>query len=191
MDEELLRKIRQAGCSILSIGIETGSQRLMDLIDKKLTLSQVEKAVRLIKRAGIRPRASVILGFPTETRAESLETIKFVCRLPLEQAKFSLATPFPGTKLWDIAVKEGRVDPETVDWRRLSLVSGYAEGDPPYYPEGRDPNELKRLQRMANFRFFFRPRIILGYLKRIKSPADIPHFVRGFLNLAGTGLSRK
>jgi len=173
LDEELLGRMKKAGCSILSLGLESGNQRLLDLIGKKITLDQTRQAVGMISRSGIKSRASVILGLPTETRQESLNSIRFAYSLPLDQVRFSVATPFPGTKLWDIAVQEGRIDPGNVNWLDLSLMGGYAGHELPYYPLGRSSGEIKALQRRANLMFYLRPRVIFGFLGRIRSFSDI------------------
>ena len=152
------------------------------MINKKITLEQTRKIVELIHRVGIKSRASFILGLPSETRAESQETIRFAYSLPLDQVRFSLATPFPGTELWDIAVKEGRIDPEDIDWTKLSLMGGYTDFLPLYYPEGRSAEEMKQLQRKANLHFFLRPKIIWGYIMRIKSLDDLKSIMKGFLH---------
>jgi len=182
LDEGLVLKMKQAGCSILSIGLESGNQRLLDLIEKGITIQQIKKAVGIISKSGIKSRASIILGLPTETKEESMKTIKFAYSLPIDQVRFSIATPFPGTKLWDIAVKEGKIDPDNIDWTRLSLMGGYAKHDPLYYPENRLPGEIKRLQRMANFFFFMRPSIIFGFLRRIRTFGDLKSLIRGFFH---------
>lgn len=190
LDEELLMKMRQAGCSIISLGLESGNQRLLDLVNKGVTISRIEDTVRLIKKSGIKSRASFILGLPTETREESLNTIKFAYSLPIDQIRVALATPFPGTKLWDIAVKEGKIDPDNIDWTRLSLMGGYAEYDPPYYPEGRSGSEIKKLQRRANLFFFFRPRIMLGFLGRVRSFSDLKHLANGVIHFVKASVRR-
>jgi radical SAM superfamily enzyme YgiQ (UPF0313 family) len=190
LDEEILTAMKRAGCAILSMGLESGSQRLLDLIRKNITLEQTRKTVALIRKVGIKSRASFILGLPTETRAESQQTIRFAYSLPLDQVRFSIATPFPGTELWDIAVQEGKVDPATIDWTKLSLMGGYADFLPLYYPEGRSAMELKKLQRRANLFFYLRPRIIAGYLGRIKSPGDFLSICKGFYHLLRATLAR-
>jgi len=182
LDEELLGKMKQAGCAIFSMGLESGSQRLLDLIGKGITLDQTRKAVGLIHKAGIYSRASLILGLPTETREESERTIKFAYSLPIDQVRFSIATPFPGTKLWEIAVKEGKIDPTNIDWTRLSLMAGYADYDPLYYPQGRTAAEIKALQRRANLFFFLRPRIVMGFLGRVRSFGDLARLVKGLIH---------
>jgi radical SAM superfamily enzyme YgiQ (UPF0313 family) len=153
------------------------------MIKKNITLEQTRKTLEIIHKVGIKSRASFILGLPTETRAESRQTVRFAYSLPLDQVRFSIATPFPGTELWDIAVKEGRIDPENIDWTKLSLMGGYTDFLPLYYPEGRSASEMKLLQKRANLFFFLRPRIIWGYLTRIKTLDDLVNIMKGFLHL--------
>jgi anaerobic magnesium-protoporphyrin IX monomethyl ester cyclase len=183
LDEEVLSAMKRAGCTIISLGLESGNQRLLDLIKKNITLEQTRRTVELIHKVGIKSRASFILGLPTETREESLKTIEFAYSLPLDQVRFSIATPFPGTELWDIAVHEGRIDPEAIDWTKLSLMGGYADFLPLYYPAGRSAEELKKLQKRANLFFFLRPRIIWGYINRIKSADDLLSIGSGLFHL--------
>jgi anaerobic magnesium-protoporphyrin IX monomethyl ester cyclase len=190
LDEEILMAMKKAGCSIISLGLESGNQRLLDMIKKKITLEQTRKIVELIHQVGIKSRASFILGLPSETRSESQETIKFAYSLPLDQVRFSLATPFPGTELWDIAIKEGRIDPENIDWTKLSLMGGYTDFLPLYYPEGRSAEEMKRLQKKANLFFYLRAKIVWGYLMRIKKPDDLVSIVKGFLHFMKASFTR-
>jgi radical SAM superfamily enzyme YgiQ (UPF0313 family) len=191
LDEEVLSAMKKAGCEIVSLGLESGNQRLLDMIKKNITLEQTKKTLELIRKAGIKSRASFILGLPTETRAESRQTIRFAYSLPLDQVRFSIATPFPGTELWDIAIKEGRIDPENIDWTKLSLMGGYTDFLPLYYPEGRSAVEMKQLQKRANLLFFLRPRIIWGYINRIKSPGDFVNIFKGFYHLVKATLGSR
>jgi hypothetical protein len=66
----------------------------------------------------------------------------------------------------------------------LSQMAGYRSDRLVYVPKGRGEEELKRLQRWANFGFFFRPRVLFEYLKRVRSPKDILEYSRGALELA-------
>ena len=177
VDREILQNLADAGCYLVSFGIESAVPRLLDTVEKGARPEQAEAAVRWAKEAGLKVRATFILGLPGETREESLETIAFAKRLPLDQVRFALATPYPGTKLWEIALEEGslRVD----DWIELSSMGGYREGDIVYVPEGRDSEELKKLQRMANFSFYFRPRIMMGFARRMRSLDEFREYARG------------
>lgn len=175
VDQELLSLMAQANCKIISYGLESGNQRLLDFIEKGITLEQIREVVNMTRKAGIDIRASFILGLPTETRKESLRTIKFAKELGIDQVRFALATPFPGTKLWDIAQSERGLD--ITDWRRFSLMAGYSKGLPCYAPKGREPRELAKLQRHANLMFFLAPRVIRVYLRRMTN-------LRSFLDIS-------
>lgn len=165
VDKPLLEKMREAGCSAISFGIETASQRLLDILKKRTSPEINERAVRMAKKAGIsNVRATFILGIPTETREESLATIKYAKKLPLDSAKFSIATPYPGTELYRIALSEG-MDIQK-DWSKLHQGVGFSEYNPVWIPKGRDPKELKKLQRRANLGFYLSPRRIF-YIPRI------------------------
>ena len=163
VDEPFLRKIKEAGCRSVSFGIETASERLLELINKKTSIDKIVKAVHMARDAGLMVRGSFILGLPTETREDSLATIKFAKSLPLDAAKFSIATPFPGTVFYEMAIKEGFNI--SGDWSQLSTVAGLGENEPIYIPKGRTAQELKKLQRRAHLEFYMRPRHILAILR--------------------------
>ena len=179
VDEELLVLMKKAGCTIISYGIETGVQRLLDFIEKGISLEQIRETVRITKKVGFSIRATMILGLPTETREESLRTIKFAKELKIDQVRFALATPFPGTRLYDIATEEGGITSN--DWTAFSLMSGYTGKKPIYVPKGRDGKELAQLQRRANLYFYLRPRVILMYLRRINSFKALHEIIFGAL----------
>lgn len=190
VDEETLQLMYDAGCRIISYGLESGSQRLLDLINKNITIENAKKISKLTSKIGISVRVSLILGLPTETREESLQTIEYAKTVGADQVRFAIATPFPGTKLWEIAVKEGAIDPDNVDWLRFSLMSGYSKGLPVYAPVGRSPLELAELQRRANFNFYFRPKTILLFAKRINSFAALKEMIAGAFTLIATMFSK-
>jgi len=154
VDKELVKKMEEAGCKILSFGIESGVQRILDTISKRTTLKQIRKAIKLTRKMGLEPRGSFILGLPGESFFDSLKTIFFSLTLPLSQSKFGLATPYPGTKLWDIALAEGQVKDKCEDWNRFTQMAAYTKYNPPYIPKGRKFWELKMLQKFANMILF-------------------------------------
>ncbi len=177
VDGEILHAMKKAGCYLVSFGIESAVGRLLDTIEKDAEVGQAETAVRLAKEAGLVVRATFILGLPGETVEDSKSTIQFSRSLPLDQVRFALATPYPGTRLWEIAAGEGSVDID--DWMQLSSMAGYRGEELFYVPEGRDSEELKRLQRQANFGFYFRPRVMAGFVGRIRSFGELGEYARG------------
>ena len=189
VDRELLTYMKEAGCKIVSFGIESGVQRILDKISKRVTLAQIEKAVKLVNKVGLEPRGSFILGLPTETLRESLQTIFFSLRLPLKQAKFGLATPYPGTELWNIALAEGQVKDVGEDWNRFTQMAAYTKFSPSYIPRGRKASELIFLQRFANMVFYFKPSVIIMFLRRIKNFNDFKYFFKSVLKFFNGSLS--
>jgi radical SAM superfamily enzyme YgiQ (UPF0313 family)/ubiquinone/menaquinone biosynthesis C-methylase UbiE len=160
VDREILKKMKEAGCVNISFGIETASQRLLDLIQKNEKVEDNIKAVQLASEVGIKTRGAFILGLPTETREESMETIRLAKRLPLDEVKFSLATPYPGTELYNIAKQRGYS--LEGKWDFLNTTVGLGGYEPVYCPAGRTPAELKALQRRAHLEFYLRPHIIVN-----------------------------
>lgn len=103
MDEELLDKLAAAGTQFMSYAVETGSPRLQRLIRKNLDLARVDQAIRYSASLGIVTRGFFMLGFPTETEEEVLQTIEFAKRSALCGATFFTVVYFPGTELYQLA----------------------------------------------------------------------------------------
>lgn len=101
MTPRLLRRLRASGCSMLSYGLESGSQRIVDAMDKRFRLEDAEKVIRATKEAGIKARAYLQCGFPGETEADFLETLRLVERNApwLDQVSISFAEIYKGSQL--------------------------------------------------------------------------------------------
>jgi radical SAM superfamily enzyme YgiQ (UPF0313 family) len=153
VDEEMLALMKEAGCLRIFFGLETHSQKLLDQLNKKMKIEQNEKAVKLAQKIGLEVRGSFILGIPGETKEETIKTIKYAKSLKLTEAKFALATPYPGTELFKIAQAEG-VEIKEKDWEKLSTVIGFSKYQPLYVPQGRTKKELVKLQRRAYLEFY-------------------------------------
>jgi radical SAM superfamily enzyme YgiQ (UPF0313 family) len=176
VDLELLKTMKKAGFALVSFGVETGVPRLMEMIQKGETMAQIAQAVDFSHQAGLKVRGTLILGLPTETIEDSKTTIQWAKDLKLDFAKFSLATPYPGTVLFDLAIKQGMV---VNDWSHFSSMSGFADYDPVYVPEGRNGQELAQLQKTAMRQFYMRPRQIVSLLKNITSFKDVKMYYYG------------
>lgn len=190
IDEEMLGLMRQAGCRMLSFGIESGVDRLLTSIRKNVTIKQVKNAVKMVNKAGIDARGSFILGLPGETFSDSIRTIMFGLSLPLQRLKFGLATPFPGTELWDIAVREGKIK-ENEDWDRFSLMAGYTKHEAPYVPQGRTSKQLRTLQLIGNFLFFIKPGTVISIVRYYASFGDFKGLLFSFKEFLKATFLRK
>lgn len=98
---DILLALKDAGCNEISFGIESGSQRILDLIDKGTTLKQIKRAVELTKKAGIRAIVYFMIGHPTETLSDVNDSISLIDELDADRTLLNLVTTLPGTKLVD------------------------------------------------------------------------------------------
>jgi len=101
VNPELLDKMYQSGCREIHYGIESGNEEVLKKTAKHIDLSRVRDAVTWTEEAGIRAKGYFILGLPGDTEETIEETIEFASSLDLTEAMFSIATPFPGTQLWN------------------------------------------------------------------------------------------
>jgi radical SAM superfamily enzyme YgiQ (UPF0313 family) len=97
---EALKMMRAAGCFNIHLGIESGTDRILGLMKKKLDTALIKKSVATIKEAGLSCTASFMLGYPDETKEEILETIDFAKSLDLNNCQFFITQPEPGTELY-------------------------------------------------------------------------------------------
>ena len=106
LDEDLLNKMKKSGCYLLFIGVESGSQYVLDkLINKKLSLKKVERINKLIQKVGIERIAFFVIGTPGETKENIKESIRFMIKLDLDDIFLSIVSPYPGSRLYKESIK--------------------------------------------------------------------------------------
>ncbi len=108
IDEKTARVMKSAGFWLISLGIESGNQDILDMAKKGTNLKQIRKSVRVIRNAGILILGHFILGLPGETEKTLRATLNFSKELPLDFAMFYIATPFPGSELYKLHDKKER-----------------------------------------------------------------------------------
>jgi len=108
-DEELFKKMRRAGVKSLEFGIESGSQEVLDYYNKKITLKQVEKSVKLSKKIGFFTVGNFIMGSPIETEKHVNDTVSFAKKLNLDFAFFYGFSFLKGSEIWEDAFKQGKI----------------------------------------------------------------------------------
>ncbi|MCM8761094.1 MAG: B12-binding domain-containing radical SAM protein [Candidatus Omnitrophica bacterium] len=164
---EMLERLKACNFISMAFGVETGSERLMKVIDKKELVEDNIKAIKMCHEMGILTDASLIFGLPTETRKERYDTLKLMCDLPLDGARFNIAIPYPGTKLYRIAKEENSLHIHE-NWTNC-CNQYYLQGDDlPYVPEGTRGVDLIFDTIFANIAFYLRPKIL--YKTLFKSP---------------------
>lgn len=118
MEGELIDKMAAAGTKFISYAIETASQRLQSLIRKNLNLEKVFNAIEYTGKRGIVTRGFFMLGFPTETEDEAIQTIEFSKASSLSGATFFTVVYFPGTELYKLAQSLGYFQGESYEVQR-------------------------------------------------------------------------
>jgi anaerobic magnesium-protoporphyrin IX monomethyl ester cyclase len=161
LELNMIREMEKAGCYSLALGIEFGTQRIMDLTKKRLSPELVRTKLQLFKGVRIKTTGFFLFGIPGETLDDMRQTARFARELPIDRAQFNNFMPLPGSELWDTLKAEGRID--AIDWDKF-FVHDVAYADPDVRVE-----DIKKIQRSAYLRFYLRPRIILNILAEIKS----------------------
>lgn len=109
-DEELFRKMKQAGCYRISFGVESGSQEILDSVKKGLKLETIEKTFKIAKEAGIETLGFFIIGLPGDNEENMKKTIAFAKKINPYIAKLGVFVPLPGTELYDDLKARGLLD---------------------------------------------------------------------------------
>ncbi|HUT04940.1 MAG TPA: radical SAM protein [bacterium] len=170
LDELRLEWMKRSGCHIISLGIESGDQAMLDRMQKGITLAQSSRAVGLCRQFGIDAYMFFILGLPWETPESVQRTLDFALELDGDFAEFILARCFPGTKLYDICRELGLlVEKDAIQephFRHLYLTEG----------------EVERFRDECFRRFHFRLRYIISRLVRSRNPVITMNYAIAGIN---------
>jgi anaerobic magnesium-protoporphyrin IX monomethyl ester cyclase len=120
VDDELLDMMAQSGCWMISWGLESGSDAMLQRMHKGVTTENAARALQAARRAGIKNWGYFVIGLPGETEASVQETIAFAKRLPLDLALFHIAAPHPGTPFFFEVVEQGWFRPGT-RWEQVDM----------------------------------------------------------------------
>jgi radical SAM superfamily enzyme YgiQ (UPF0313 family) len=179
LDEELVRLMARSGCFGLSLGIESGSQRILDLVKKRIKVEDIVEKVRMIKRVSkIKLSGYFMLGFPEETREEIEETVHLACSLPFDFVLFSPLRVVPGTEIYSDLQSAGIVTRDA-DYRSY----GHRHNLAPSYCCVPDA-EMQRIYRRAYARFYFRLPVVLNLLRQVRSATQLKIILNAFLRAA-------
>lgn len=181
--DELFAAMRAAGCSRVFLGVETGSQRMLGELgaNKAIRLDQVRNAVKLAKKHGMRINCSFVLGLPGETLETAKESLDFALELDPDYAMFAALMPVVGSRLFDQAVKEGKIDP--VKYRGGHYLAAYSDPKDLVTMSSLSAPELVRLMRSFNKAFYGRPAYLLRRLLSVRSLRELKSLADGALHI--------
>lgn len=164
VDEELLAELYKAGCRKVMYGIESGSQLILDQVNKKNDLQKVRQVIAWSHKHKLSPAGFFIMGLPGETSADIEKTIELALSLKLHFAKFSGFVPYPGTPLYEKLLAEKALPVAKLkDWNSYTSYPSL-ENPPIYVDKHLELAELIALQKKAHLKFYLRPKQILYVL---------------------------
>ena len=175
IDEEMVKIMKRAGCKKISFGLESGSQKILDLMNKNATLEMAEKAINAVRKNGIEAHASFMLGNLGETKKTINDTIKFAKKFDFDNVTFIITAPLPGTRLYEIAKEKGHICKET-KWEEFAPLT---KTKPILVQENLTEKELVHYQKKAFRKFYLRPKYILYKLKRTRSREGLKTAIKG------------
>ena len=169
---EMLKKMKKAGCFCIWYGIEAGDNSLLKIINKGTTVESVRKAVKLTKKNGIEVRGLFMLGLPGETPYLARKTINFAKKLDVDYAQFSITTPHIGTKLYEEAPKYGNLQKN---------FSRFTQHEAVFVPFGyKNKKQVERMAKIAYKEFYYRPSYFIKNLLKIRGVEDIKRYLKAF-----------
>jgi radical SAM superfamily enzyme YgiQ (UPF0313 family) len=162
IDVETVHLLKRMGTYSVALGVESGSQAVLDQCRKGMRLERIEYAVSCIRDAGLELWAFFLLGLIGETPETIAQTIAFARRIDPDVAKFHILKPYPGTAVYERLRAEGRI--LTYDYRHYGIHT------PPVHDlPGLSAEDLLYWQKKAYRDFYLRPSQIIRQLLRMRS----------------------
>ncbi len=159
---ELLVKMKEAGCITVWFGVESGTQQVLDAMKKGISPELTIKVLGWVREIGMQPIPNVILGFPGETKESAWKTIKFVEKISPEAVGFyNVATPFPGTPMYDMVKEKG--------WLKVTDFDMYDTTHPIFETPWLSMKDLGKLREGAFHHFYLRRAYFFDKKRRFKT----------------------
>lgn len=169
IDLDLLVLMRQAGCWMISLGIETGDADLLAQHRQNADLVMLAEKIGLIKKAGIRVKGLLMMGLPGESEASIQKSMEYVFSLPIDDFNLAKFTPFPGSPIYQNVHEVGTF---AEDWGKMDCM------DFIFIPHGMQKERLDELFIEFYKQHVKRPRILWGYIAMLwKSPDSWRRFI--------------
>ncbi len=158
VDKELLEKMHDAGCITVWFGVESGSEKMLTKMHKKINREQVKNAFKMAQKAGMMTIASAVIGFPGETEETAWETINFINSLNPDDIGCYIATPYPGTPMYEEVVKNG--------WLRVTDFNKYDTATPTFETPELSMERLREIKYKAHQKFYLRPSYVFKMMRK-------------------------
>jgi radical SAM superfamily enzyme YgiQ (UPF0313 family) len=180
VDEKLLRLMKQAGCMRIHYGVEAGTEKILKILRKNITIPMVKKAFSLTKSAGIETAGYFMIGSPTETIEDIKDTAKLAKELFPDYVHFSVLTPFPATDLYLKGLDSGIIKYDY--WREFSK-NPTRDFKPPVWEENFKRDQLFKILISMYRDYYLSPKYLIKRLKELKNWDNIKNNAKAGLRL--------
>ncbi|MDP7506509.1 MAG: radical SAM protein [Candidatus Woesearchaeota archaeon] len=174
VDVEMLKKMKKAGCEIISYGVESGDPEVLEFYRRGTSLEQIRKAFRWTEEEGIQIRAFFMVGSPLperDIRKSIRKTVDFAKELNPESMYISILTPFPGSEMYELFAEKGFV--REMDWSDFTMFHKTIMKVP-----GITQEELAEILDKAYREYYLRPKYIFKMLRKLKSPKQFFSYLK-------------
>ncbi|MCB9797996.1 MAG: radical SAM protein [Alphaproteobacteria bacterium] len=174
--EENVHLMKKAGFRKLILGIESASERTIDILDKSLTREQIVEGCRMASAAGLQPHLTLMVGYPWETREDAYETLELARTLMHEglahHLQATVVMPYPGTPLFDLCQRNGWIRFDETEYERYDMT------EPVCVLTDMDQEEVVQMAGQF-YKLYLHPRFLWHQLRDMRSPEDLDYMARG------------
>jgi anaerobic magnesium-protoporphyrin IX monomethyl ester cyclase len=158
VDKEMLKTMHNAGCFAVWLGVESGSEAILGAMNKSIKLDQTRTAFKTANKAGLMTIANTVIGFPGETEQTAHQTIRFIKELNPDSVGFYVATPYPGTPMYEQVKEKG--------WLRVTDFNKYDTANPTFETPWLSMEKLAKIRNKAYQEFYLRPGYVFKMMRR-------------------------
>ncbi len=158
VDKEMLKTMHDAGCFCVWLGVESGSEVILGAMNKSIKLDQTRTAFKTANKVGLMTIANTVIGFPGETEQTARQTIRFIKELNPDSVGFYVATPYPGTPMYEQVKQKG--------WLRVTDFDKYDTANPTFETPWLSMEKLAQIRYKAYQEFYLRPGYVFKMMRR-------------------------
>jgi len=180
VNENLLKKMKKAGCWLISYGVESGNQQILNSINKGFTIDQVASAFEMTRKIGISTLAFLMIGLPGETKQSIQETVDLAKKLKPDFVSWGILVVYPGSHLFKL-IQSGKYQGKLRNLNKKESLTGtfFGKGNYIVFEDNLTIKQLKEAAKRANREFYLRPQYIIQSLKNIRSFSDFIYYING------------
>lgn len=182
LNESLVKKMKKAGVFKAGIGIESGDKKMLAIVKKQLDLDKVKAAIKLFRKNGIITYGFFIIGLPGDTPETMQKTIDFAKEANPTIANFCIATPFPGTEMFEIIKKEGTFLQNTEE----GIFSGFFGGEIFFETKKTKKADVLEFYKKAYREFYFRPKKVIDIVSSVRCADEIKWLLETSISIANS-----